>query len=242
MSNANAVDQGSTINVADGGIIATPTIELIGVGLPLTYYPTKEHLVYANVQFAAPFVLPPAAWGRKAQSIGWRSHPNNDVRQQTEEPVGWAEVDPASVDRNGCTVRTYVYEVYSPSDGHFIGWYPCTPAQTRLAWTAVGPANATGVTATGVPRVLRVAASPNPVTYSGAFSVSLPAAADVSLRLFGVDGRLVRELVRRNYPAGVHRITWEAVGQDHRRLSAGVYLYRLDSKLGVRQGKVLVVR
>jgi len=239
INNANVVEQGSTTSVTDLGVSDTPSIRLHGIpGLTDAYYYTKKHTIQATVQFTHPFVSPPAVWGRNAQSVGWRNHPDNDIRWQPEEPAGWCEV--VNVTRDGCTLRTYVYEVYSIN--RFEGWYPSQGNQTRLAWTAVGPANATGVAGSGTPRVLRVTPSPNPVSYSGEFRVSLPTPSDVRLRLYRADGRLVRVLADRRYDAGTHSIPWEALGRDHQRLSAGVYLYRLSTNLGARNGKVLVLR
>ena len=75
--------------------------------------------------------------------------------------------------------------------------------------------------------VLRLATGPNPFTGSTRLSFALPRAADVELRVFGVDGREVTTLLRGPRAAGVHAASWD--GRDARgaRVPAGVYFLRL---------------
>jgi hypothetical protein len=243
VDNANVIDQGSSTAIVYDQETDTPHInmnDVPGLTNATTYY-TKKHEVRVSVQFTHPFVSPPTVWGRNAQSIGWRNHPDQDTRQHLQEPAGWAEVVPGSVTRQGCTLRTYVYQAFT-SLGVPIGWFPVQASQVSLAWTAIGPANATGVATAESPRVLRILASPNPVGRSGGFNLTLPAASKVSLRIFRVDGTMVRELAKGRYPAGENRIAWDATGGRRERLAAGVYLYHLSTEFGDRSGKILVVR
>jgi hypothetical protein len=245
VNNSNVVDRGSTSTTQNIGIVGTPFIRFFNVPpmQPGPLYRTEQYEIRADILFGHPFVSAPATWGRNANSIGWRNHGNPGVRLHLEEPVGWCEVVPGSLTRTGCTLRTFFYKVFD-SDDTFLGWFPSNPQTTQisLAWTAIGPANATGVQATKAPHVLRVAAQPNPVSYSGEFSLALPAASPVQLSLFRVNGSLVRRLANGSFPAGNHRVTWTAEGDNHRPLPTGLYFYRLTTNSGERSGKVLVIR
>jgi subtilase family protein len=240
VDNGRVVDQGSTTNVYDVGETDTPRFEFEDVpGLVDNQYCTKKHEVRADVQFGHPFVSAPDTWGRKAHSIGWRSQADGSVRNHLAEPAGWAEVVPGSLTRTGCTLRAYVYQVFTCL-GVPKGWYPVEPSQVRLAWTAIGWANPTAVGDQTAPAALSITPSPNPVKASGEFRVTLPAATKLALRLYRVDGTLAREIAKGVYPMGTHRFLWETAGGS--QLAAGVYFYQLVTDGGRLNGKVMVLR
>jgi hypothetical protein len=53
---------------------------------------------------------------------------------------------------------------------------------------------------------------------------ALPATGHVSLRLYGVDGRLVRTLANGEMAAGIHRVDMDGTG-----IAPGVYFCRLNA-------------
>lgn len=69
-----------------------------------------------------------------------------------------------------------------------------------------------------------------------------PSGGAVQLRIYGVDGRLVRTLVDGIEPAGRQSITWD--GRDGRgvRVAAGVYFYRLDAPGFSETRKMVMVK
>ncbi|MGH7680364.1 MAG: S8 family serine peptidase [Candidatus Eiseniibacteriota bacterium] len=70
--------------------------------------------------------------------------------------------------------------------------------------------------------------APNPVRAETVFRFDLPAAGAATLRIFAVNGRLVREWRLGPLPAGRHRLHWDARGEAGQRLAAGIYFSRLD--------------
>jgi len=98
---------------------------------------------------------------------------------------------------------------------------------------------------------LLLSAFPNPFNSSTTISFSLPSAsASASLRVFGLDGRLVKELWTGGdaYPtserqagrlsyAGEHKVIWDASG-----LAAGVYIVRLQADNRAVSQKVVLMR
>lgn len=68
---------------------------------------------------------------------------------------------------------------------------------------------------------------PNPLGREATFAFDLPAAADVALEVFDLGGRRVASVAGGAYPAGSHRVRWNARGDDGARLGAGLYFARL---------------
>jgi hypothetical protein len=71
--------------------------------------------------------------------------------------------------------------------------------------------------------------APNP--FGGATRIQwvVPDEGPVRLRVFDVAGRLVRTLVNGRVAAGEGDVVWDGRDGDGRRLSSGVYFYRLET-------------
>ncbi len=84
--------------------------------------------------------------------------------------------------------------------------------------------------------------APNPFNPSTTIRYDLPRAADVTLRIYDVGGRLVRTLVQASQAAGPHAVEWN--GRDDRGAGAasGVYLYRLAADGATQQRSMTLVR
>jgi len=61
----------------------------------------------------------------------------------------------------------------------------------------------------------------------------------VSIRVFDVAGRLVKNLVSENGAAGPHDVTWDATDDRGLRVAAGVYFYRMLAGSWMSQRKVV---
>jgi subtilisin family serine protease len=71
--------------------------------------------------------------------------------------------------------------------------------------------------------------APNPFASSTTLRFAVPAEGHVSLALFDVQGRRVRQLVGETVPAGLHAAHWDGRGEDGRRLTSGIYFAKLES-------------
>jgi len=82
---------------------------------------------------------------------------------------------------------------------------------------------------TGVPpSVTRLHANvPNPFNPQTTLSFDLARAGHVSLVIYALDGRRVRELIAADYPIGRFSTLWDGRSDLGRRVASGVYLYRL---------------
>jgi hypothetical protein len=78
-------------------------------------------------------------------------------------------------------------------------------------------------------RYLAIAASPNPFNPESDIRVSMPAAGNVHLAVYGPDGRLVRDIVNGQFGPGLHTFVWRGESASGRKAAAGVYVYRLTA-------------
>ena len=71
---------------------------------------------------------------------------------------------------------------------------------------------------------------PNPFNPRTTISYDLPAAAQVSLKIYDLAGRRVKVLQEGvSEKPGRHDITWDGRDDSGRRVPAGVYLFRLEA-------------
>lgn len=70
--------------------------------------------------------------------------------------------------------------------------------------------------------------APNPVRGETVFRFDTPSAGNATIRIFSVDGRLVRQWDLGSLPAGRHRLHWDARATSGQRLAAGIYFSRFE--------------
>ena len=70
---------------------------------------------------------------------------------------------------------------------------------------------------------------PNPFNSVTRFSFGCPEISNISVRVYDMSGRLVKELLNDAFRAGNHSITW-----DTRNVSAGIYLVKLGASNGFK--------
>lgn len=66
--------------------------------------------------------------------------------------------------------------------------------------------------------------------------------ADVSLSIFDVRGRRLRDLVDERQPGGEHRIRWEGTTRSGTQVGSGVYFVRLEAAEAVRTNRFVLLR
>ncbi len=72
-------------------------------------------------------------------------------------------------------------------------------------------------------------ARPNPFTSSTSISYVLPNASQVALKVYNIVGQEVATLCDGNQPAGMHEVSWNGLDHSGKKVSNGVYLYRLTT-------------
>ncbi len=93
----------------------------------------------------------------------------------------------------------------------------------------------------GASTITSVKNSPNPVRSRTWIGFALESPGRVVIDVFDVGGRNVARLADTQLDAGTHRIEWDGTGLDGRRLSTGIYTYRVQSQGAVRSRQLLLM-
>ena len=83
---------------------------------------------------------------------------------------------------------------------------------------------------------------PNPFNPSTTISYELQNSGPVSLQIFDVAGRLVRNLVQEEQMAGTHQMHWNGRSQEDQACAAGVYFYRVRTGGAGETKRMLLVK
>lgn len=81
---------------------------------------------------------------------------------------------------------------------------------------------------------------PNPFNPTTRIPFSLTTHADVVLKVWNAEGKLVRTLLDADLPAGLHSATWDGRDESGNDVASGVYLYQLDTG-DARQARRMVL-
>jgi hypothetical protein len=116
----------------------------------------------------------------------------------------------STVRRNLLLYRTVVQEFEVPS------CYPATAVETQAPFAPAAPARLLG-------------AAPNPFNPRTLIRFELFRTADVRLRVYAVDGSLVRTLAKRRFEEGSHGLVWDGRDDRGREVGSGAYFLRLTA-------------
>ncbi|MCB0299341.1 MAG: T9SS type A sorting domain-containing protein, partial [Calditrichaeota bacterium] len=83
---------------------------------------------------------------------------------------------------------------------------------------------------------------PNPFNPTTNISFSLPQATDVSIRIFDLQGRLIREYNVAGNSAGMYKIQWDGKNNHARNVGSGFYFYQLSSENTTLVRKMLLIK
>ena len=118
---------------------------------------------------------------------------------------------------------------------------PTQPVRTVPLVFTVGGVSAVGETVLPA-RMSLSGAVPNPFNPMTHVTFSLPEAGEVSLRVYDVSGRLVRDLVSGPRSAGLHRERWDGRDQAGLDAASGVYFARLSAGGHTQMKSMLLLR
>lgn len=85
-------------------------------------------------------------------------------------------------------------------------------------------------------------ASPNPVKSSAEFRFGLAQDRKASLEIYNVLGQRVKTLLSGQLPAGNHTVKWNGCDEEGRKVSSGVYVYRLNTGDRTLTRRLTVIR
>ena len=83
---------------------------------------------------------------------------------------------------------------------------------------------------------------PNPFNPSTEIAFTVARGGNAILRIYDVEGKLVTTLVDRNVEAGQHRIQWNGIDAQGRRVGSGIYFYRLSTPDFTQTRKMVLIK
>lgn len=83
---------------------------------------------------------------------------------------------------------------------------------------------------------------PNPFNPSTTIRYSLPRAGNATIKIFNIQGQLVRTLVDGHVDAGHHEVTWNGTNQENETAASGVYFYRLETGTFSETRKMMLIK
>jgi len=83
---------------------------------------------------------------------------------------------------------------------------------------------------------------PNPFNPSTTIRFQMPKAANVTLKIFDINGRLVRALVSQNMPAGYHNIVWDGTNDVGVKVGSGVYICLMQADGFTASRKMILIK
>jgi hypothetical protein len=83
---------------------------------------------------------------------------------------------------------------------------------------------------------------PNPFNPSTSIGFTLPEAGYVTVSVYDMTGRLVSTLVDGNLDEGVHMVEWDGMDSSGAMVSAGVYIYALESSDMIMTKKMILMK
>jgi hypothetical protein len=184
----------------------------------------------------------------------------------TGTPVVWTSSDDEGVTETVILFSTDSGETYPDTvdSGPLTSpyqWFPPDTSETHCRIKIVcldaarnegsdeSDADFTMISLSGVPdrpgspnKVVLMQNRPSPFGTSTVIEFGLPDAAEISLEIYDVAGRLVTSLANGAFEAGYHKVTWDGCGADGVRVSPGLYFYRLVTGSAALNRKLLVIQ
>jgi len=83
---------------------------------------------------------------------------------------------------------------------------------------------------------------PNPFNPQTEITFQLPQSEFVTLNVFDVTGRLIRNLIKTRLSSGTHKITWDGMSKSGNPVGSGIYFYRLETAGFTKTRKMILIR
>ena len=83
---------------------------------------------------------------------------------------------------------------------------------------------------------------PNPFNPKTQIRFDIPKVSNVTLTIYNMLGQKVRTFTMQSVPAGYHALTWNATNDYGVPVSAGLYLYQLQTEGFVQTKKMILLK
>ena len=93
-----------------------------------------------------------------------------------------------------------------------------------------------------VPKEFSIGNYPNPFNPSTKIKFSLPENGKVSIVIYDMLGREVKKLLNEDKKAGIHLMEWNTTNSLNRKVSSGIYFYKVIFNSSVKTKKMILIR
>ncbi|OQY26739.1 MAG: hypothetical protein B6244_12680 [Candidatus Cloacimonetes bacterium 4572_55] len=83
---------------------------------------------------------------------------------------------------------------------------------------------------------------PNPFNPCTTIQYEIPRASLVTLSIYNINGQLIRTLVNKKQSPGSHHVVWDAQNNTGRKVTSGVYFYRLETSDSSANKRMVLLR
>ncbi len=97
-------------------------------------------------------------------------------------------------------------------------------------WPVPQPDGPSSAPTTGDAGLAALQNAPNPFSSSTNISFTIPSRSEVTLRVYDMEGKLVRTLADGSFTPGQHSVNWNALDTDGEEVASGYYYYALDAR------------
>ncbi len=220
--------------------------------IPDGEYTARRYAVYFTVNYPYPFFPYVGAWGKRhayengelVQTKGWSGASPNLQR-------GYCEVVPDTEIPSGCVIKTYTYHIdrggyweWQPFDPDFVQWDPvklCYAVWGLPAGHGPGGPKA-GDTDTDEPIDFSLSSYPNPFNSSVLIKLDLPIPDFVSVDIYNILGRKVKNLIFQRLTADSYDIRWDGTDKNGANIGSGIYLLKIKVGGITRTERMVLIR
>jgi len=165
-----------------------------------------------------------------------------DIYRSETDKSSYQKINPAMIPGQGNSSSGYDY---SYADRHVrdgvVYWYKVIEIATDGSQHEYGPIRAQGINT--VPEDFSLSHSyPNPFNPETTFKYQLAEDSRVTINVYNLMGKRIKQLVREDKPAGYYTETWKGMDENGQRVSSGIYLIYLQAGSFSMTRKITLIR
>jgi agmatine deiminase len=178
--------------------------------------------------------------GIQQVTLHWGSDPWAGLQELPMPPVGNDSFSVIIPEQTGGTEIFYYISARSNS-GRMVN-KPLVAPQGLWSFRVLEPAGIAGYRDKKVKTFVLEQNYPNPFNPKTIIRYTLAERTPVTIKIFDINGREVKTLVRETFAAGEYSVTWDGANDQGIPISSGVYLYRIQAGNYTESKKMILMR
>jgi hypothetical protein len=85
-------------------------------------------------------------------------------------------------------------------------------------------------------------AYPNPFHREVSIQYQVPTSGNVSIKIYDISGKLIRELVNKTQLPGQYMVRWDGTNGDRARVASGIYFCRIENRTHKETRKMVMIK